>query len=49
MAGFTRGLLKPLRYVRSDRDGMVAAATKFTELERALTTRMYDDLIGAST
>lgn len=49
MAGFTKGILKALRYVRSDREGMIAAATKFTELDRALVTRMYDDLIGSFT
>jgi ABC-type nitrate/sulfonate/bicarbonate transport system substrate-binding protein len=49
MAGFTRAALKGLRVVRQDRDGSIAAAVKFTELEKALATRMYDDLIKTFT
>ena len=49
MAGFARALVKAIRYVHADREGTIAAATKFTELNRALTTRMYDDLIGSFT
>jgi ABC-type nitrate/sulfonate/bicarbonate transport system substrate-binding protein len=49
MAGFARAVLKGLRVVRQDREGSIAAVTKFTELERTLATRMYDDLIGTFT
>jgi NitT/TauT family transport system substrate-binding protein len=49
MAGFARAVLKGLRVVRQDREGSIAAVTKFTELERSLATRMYDDLIGTFT
>ena len=49
MAGFTRAALKGLRVVRQDREGSIAAAVKFTELDRALGTKMYDDLIGTFT
>jgi NitT/TauT family transport system substrate-binding protein len=49
MAGFARAVLKGLRVVRQDREGSIAAVTKFSELERSLATRMYDDLIGTFT
>jgi ABC-type nitrate/sulfonate/bicarbonate transport system substrate-binding protein len=49
MAGFARAVLKGLRVVRQDREGSIAAVTKFTELERSLATRMYDDLLGTFT
>jgi hypothetical protein len=49
MAGFARAVLKGLRVVRQDREESIAAVTKFTELERSLATRMYDDLIGTFT
>jgi NitT/TauT family transport system substrate-binding protein len=44
LAGFARAVLKALRFVRQDREGTIAAAAKFTELDRTLVTRMYDDL-----
>jgi len=49
MAGFMRALLKALRLVRQDREGTIAAVVKFSELQRTLATRMYDDLIGTFT
>jgi ABC-type nitrate/sulfonate/bicarbonate transport system substrate-binding protein len=49
MAGFARAALKGLRVVRQDREGSIAAAIKFTELEKSLATRMYDDLIKTFT
>ena len=49
MAGFTRAALKGLRVVRQDREGSITADVKFTELEKALATRMYDDLIKTFT
>jgi NitT/TauT family transport system substrate-binding protein len=44
MVGFARAVVKALRYVRQYREGTIAAATKFTELDNALVTRMYDDI-----
>ena len=44
MAGFARAVVKALRYVRHNREGAIAAATKFTELDNALVIRMYDDI-----
>jgi NitT/TauT family transport system substrate-binding protein len=49
MAGFARAVLKGLRVARQDREGTIAAVAKFSELDRALATRMYDDLIGTFT
>jgi NitT/TauT family transport system substrate-binding protein len=49
MAGFARAALKGLRVVRQDREGSIAAAIKFTELEKPLATRTYDDLIKTFT
>src|SRR5215467_1926299 len=49
MAGFARASLKGLRLVRQDREGTIAAATRFTELEKPLATRMYDDLVKTFT
>jgi NitT/TauT family transport system substrate-binding protein len=44
MAGFARAVVKALRYVRQNREGTIAAATRFTELDNALVVRMYDDI-----
>jgi ABC-type nitrate/sulfonate/bicarbonate transport system substrate-binding protein len=49
MAGFARAVLKGLRVVRQDREGTINSVVKFSELERSLATRMYDDLIGTFT
>jgi len=49
MAGFSRAVLKGLRVARQDREGTIASVAKFSELDRALATRMYDDLIGTFT
>jgi len=49
MLGFVRAVLKGLRVARQDRDGTIASVTKFSELEKSLATRMYDDLIGTFT
>lgn len=49
MVGFMRALLKALRLVRQDREGSIAAVVKFSELQKTLATRMYDDLIGSFT
>jgi NitT/TauT family transport system substrate-binding protein len=49
MAGFARAVIKALRFVRQDRESTIAAAAKFTELDRALVVRMYDDLAKSFT
>jgi len=49
MAGFTRATLKALRLIKRDRDGTIAAFTKFSGLPQATVTRLYDDLIGSFT
>jgi len=49
MLGFSRAIIKALRYFRQDREGAISAAVKFTESERALVTRMYDDLVKTFT
>ena len=49
MAGFARAVLKGLRIVRQDREGTIASVAKFSELDKTLVTRMYDDLIGTFT
>ena len=46
MAGFARAVLKGLRIVRQDREGTIASVAKFSELDKSLATRRYDDLIG---
>jgi len=49
MAGFARAVLKGLRLARQDREGTIAAVAKFSEMDRSLATRMYDDLVGSFT
>jgi NitT/TauT family transport system substrate-binding protein len=49
MAGFARAVLKGLRIARQDREGTIAAVSKFSEIDRALATRMYDDLVNTFT
>ncbi len=49
VSGFMRAVLKALRLVHQDRAGTIAALAKFTELQRPVVTRMYDDLIGTFT
>jgi ABC-type nitrate/sulfonate/bicarbonate transport system substrate-binding protein len=49
MAGFARAVLKGLRVARQDREGTIASVAKFSELDKTLATRMYDDLIGTFT
>ena len=49
MAGFARGVLKGLRIARQDREGTIASVVKFSELDKTLATRMYDDLISTFT
>ena len=49
LAGFVRAVVKGLRVARQERESTIAAITKFSELDRALSTRMYDDLVGTFT
>ena len=49
MLGFARAVIKALRYFRHDRDGAIAAAVKFTESDRTLVSRMYDDMAKSFT
>lgn len=49
LAGFVRAVVKGLRVARQERDTTIAAITKFSELDRVLSTRMYDDLVGTFT
>jgi len=49
MLGFARAIIKALRYFRNDREGAIAAAVKFTESDRGLVSRMYDDMVKSFT
>lgn len=49
VAGFIKGALKALRYIRQDREGTIAAVTKFSGVDQKLAGRIYDDLIGTFT
>lgn len=49
LAGFVRAVVKGLRVARTERESTIAAITKFSELNPALATRMYDDLVGSFT
>jgi ABC-type nitrate/sulfonate/bicarbonate transport system substrate-binding protein len=49
LAGFVRAVIKGLRVARQDREGTIAAVAKFSELDKALSARMYDDLVGTFT
>jgi len=49
LAGFVRAVVKGLRVARTEREATIAAITKFSELDRVLATRMYDDLVGTFT
>jgi ABC-type nitrate/sulfonate/bicarbonate transport system substrate-binding protein len=46
LAGFVRAVVKGLRVARQEHESTIAAISKFSELDRALSTRMYDDLVG---
>jgi NitT/TauT family transport system substrate-binding protein len=49
VTGFVKATLKALRLVRKDREGTVAAMTKFSGIDRAQAARVYDDLISTFT
>lgn len=46
---FARAVIKALRYFRQDREGAIATAVKFTEADRGLVSRMYDDMVKSFT
>lgn len=49
VAGFIKATLKALRLIRQDREGTIAAVTKFSAVDQKLAGRIYDDLIGTFT
>jgi NitT/TauT family transport system substrate-binding protein len=49
VAAFVRAALKALRLIRKDRDGTIAATTKFSGIDRSQAGRLYDDLINTFT
>ncbi|HEX2226520.1 MAG TPA: ABC transporter substrate-binding protein, partial [Candidatus Binatia bacterium] len=49
VGGFVRATLKALRYLRHDKEGTVAAMTKFAGVSRQQASRVYDDIIGTFT
>jgi len=49
VAGFIRATLKALRLIRQDREATIAAIMKFSDVNRAVASRLYDDLIGTFT
>lgn len=49
MLGFARAIIKAMRYFRQDREGAIAATVKYTEFDRPMVTRMYDDLVKTFT
>jgi hypothetical protein len=42
-------VVKGLRVARLERESTIGAISKFSELDKALSTRMYDDLVGTFT
>jgi len=49
LAGFVRAVVKGLRVAPQERESTIAAISKFSELDKTLSTRMYDDLVGTFT
>jgi ABC-type nitrate/sulfonate/bicarbonate transport system substrate-binding protein len=49
LAGFVRAVIKGLKVARQNREATIGAVAKFSELDKALSTRMYDDLVGTFT
>ena len=49
LAGFVRAVVKGLRVARQERESTIAAISKFSELDKTLSMRMYDDLVGTFT
>ncbi|MGE5304724.1 MAG: ABC transporter substrate-binding protein [Alphaproteobacteria bacterium] len=49
VSGFLKATLKSLRFIRHNRNAMLAAITKFSRVDTSLAGRVYDDLIGTFT
>ncbi len=49
VAGFVKATLKSLRLIRQDRETTIAGIMKFSDVNRTVATRLYDDLIGTFT
>jgi NitT/TauT family transport system substrate-binding protein len=49
VAAFIKAALKALRRMRQDREGTIAAMTKFSGVDRSQAARVYDDLINTFT
>jgi len=49
IGGFVRGIVKAFRVARQDRDGTLAAVSKYSGVTRAQAARMYDEFIGSFT
>jgi ABC-type nitrate/sulfonate/bicarbonate transport system substrate-binding protein len=49
VGGFVRATIKALRTIRQDKEGTIAAMTKFAGVSRQQATRVYDDIIGTFT
>ncbi len=49
IGGFIRATLKAMRYLRQDKEGTLAAMTKFANVSRQQANRVYDDIIGTFT
>lgn len=49
MLGFARAIIKAIRHFRQDREAAIAATVKYTEFERPMVARMYDDLVKTFT
>lgn len=49
VAGFIKATIKALHLIRKDREGTIAAMTKFSGVERSSAARVYDDLINTFT
>jgi NitT/TauT family transport system substrate-binding protein len=49
MLGFARAIIKAMRYFRQERENAITATVKYTEFDRPLVTRMYDDLVKTFT
>jgi len=49
VAGFIKATLKSLRLIRQDRETTIAGIMKFSDVNRTVATRLYDDLVGTFT
>ncbi len=49
IGGFMRAAIKALRYMRQDKEGTIAAMTKFANVSRQQANRVYEDIIPTFT